>query len=144
MLAWVLLRLSRIYGDGELERRAVEVSRLAYRYLERAPAAVGWLMCGLELHFAPPQEVAIVGPADDPATEALRDAAFARFEPNAVYAFAEDGDDPAASEVPLLTGKGLVDGRPAAYVCQAFACRAPVTDPGALAAELAAEPIRVL
>ena len=144
MLAWVLLRLSRIYGDGELERRAVEVSRLAYRYMERAPAAVGWLMCGLELHFAPPQEVAIVGPADDPATEALRDAAFARFEPNAVYAFAEDGDDPAASEVPLLTGKGLVDGRPAAYVCQAFACRAPVTDPGALAAELAAEPIRVL
>ena len=32
------------------------------------PRAVGWLMCGLELHFAPPQEVAIVGPADDPAT----------------------------------------------------------------------------
>ena len=106
MLAWVLLRLSRIYGDGELERRAVEVFRLAYRYIERAPAAVGWLMCGLELHFAPPQEVAIVGPADDPATEALRDAAFARFEPNAVYAFAEGADDPAASRGPAARGQG--------------------------------------
>ena len=38
MLAFVLLRLARIYGDEELERLAVAVFRLAYRYLERAPA----------------------------------------------------------------------------------------------------------
>jgi hypothetical protein len=144
MLAWVLLRLSRIYGDAELEHRAIGVARLAYRYLERAPAAVGWLMCGLELHFAPPQEIAIVGAPGDPATAALRRAAFARFRPNAVYAFAGGPDDPALDEVPLLAGKGLVDGRPAAYVCESFACRAPVTDPGELARELEAEPIRAL
>jgi uncharacterized protein YyaL (SSP411 family) len=144
MLAWVLLRLARIYGDDELERKAVGVSRIAYRYFERAPAAVGWLMSGLELHFGPPKEIAIVGPPEDPDTVALRKAAFARFEPGAVYAFSTGPDDPAAAEVPLLAGKGLVEGRPAAYVCESFACRAPVTDPEALAAELAAEPIRAL
>jgi uncharacterized protein YyaL (SSP411 family) len=144
MLAWVLLRLARIYGDDELERKAVGVSRIAYRYFERAPAAVGWLMCGLELHFGPPKEIAVVGPPEDPDTVALRRAAFARFEPGAVYAFSTGADDPAAAEVPLLVGKGLVEGRPAAYVCESFACRAPVTDPEALAAELAAEPIRAL
>ena len=54
-------------------------------------------------------------------------AALAPYDPNAVVAFGP------AEGVPLLEGKGLVEGRPAVYVCERFACRAPVTD----AAELA-------
>jgi uncharacterized protein YyaL (SSP411 family) len=79
MLAFVLLRLARIWGDDEL-------------------AIVG-------------------GPDSEIARAALR-----AFDPNAVVAFGP------ADDVPLLEGKTLVDGEPAVYVCERFACRAPITD----------------
>ena len=77
-------------------------------------------MCSsdLDLHFATPKEIAVIGSPED---EVAR-AALAPFEPNAVVVFGP------AEDVPLLEGKGRVDGRPAVYVCERFACRRPATD----------------
>jgi uncharacterized protein YyaL (SSP411 family) len=125
MLAYVLLRLARIYGDGELEERALSVLRLLGPALERAPSAFAWALVALDLHLATPRELAILGP---PEAEVAR-AALARWDPTAVVAFGP------AEDVPLLAGKTLVDGRPAVYVCERFACRAPVVEPAALASD---------
>ena len=122
MLAFVLLRLARLWGDQELERRATGVFRLVARLLPQAPSAFGHALCALDLHFSPPREIAVVGPPD---AEVAR-AALAAFDPNAVVAFGPSED------VPLLRGKDLVDGRPAVYVCENFACQAPVTEAAAL------------
>ena len=118
MLAFVLLRLARIWGDDELERTAVGALRLVRDLLPRAPSAFGWALCALDLHLSPPRELAIVGGPD---SEIAR-AALRAFDPNAVVAFGP------ADDVPLLEGKTLVDGEPAVYVCERFACRAPITD----------------
>jgi uncharacterized protein len=123
MLAFVLLRLARLWGDDELERRAVGVLRLVRDAIPRAPQAFGWALCALDLHLSPPREVAIVG---DPASPVAR-AALAGFGANTVVAFGP-GDG-----VPLLEGKALVGGEAAVYVCERFACQAPVTDPALLA-----------
>jgi len=45
------------------------------------------------------------------------------------------GREPAEA-IPLLAGRGLVAGAPAAYVCRDFTCRMPVTDPMELRAAL--------
>jgi uncharacterized protein YyaL (SSP411 family) len=124
MLAYVLLRLGRIFGDDGMERRAVSVFRLAVRLLPQAPSAFGHLLCALDLHFSAPRELAVIGPPD---SEVAR-AALAAYDPNAVVAFGPSDD------VPLLEGKSYVDGRPAVYVCERFACRAPVTEAAALSA----------
>jgi uncharacterized protein len=131
MAAFVLLRLARIYGDAELERRAVGVFRLARAYIERAPSAVGHLLCALAVHFSPPREIAVVGRSDE-----LRAAVLTGFQPNTVFAFADEPTD----AVPLLAGKELVDGKPAAYVCSNFACQRPVTDPRELEPAAPASP----
>ncbi len=122
MLAYVLLRLARIYGDDELERHAVGVLRLLGDGLARGPSELAWALNALDLYLAMPREIAIVGP---PESEVAR-AALEPFDPNAVVAFGP------AEDVPLLEGKDYVDGRPAVYVCERFACRRPVTDAAGL------------
>jgi uncharacterized protein YyaL (SSP411 family) len=124
MLAYVLLRLARIYGDEELERRAVGVLRLLGPSLGTSPNEFAWALCALDLYLATPREIAVVGP---PESEVAR-AALEPFDPNAVVAFGP------AEGVPLLEGKDYVDGKPAVYVCERFACKQPVTEVGELTA----------
>ncbi|MBA3366943.1 MAG: thioredoxin domain-containing protein [Actinobacteria bacterium] len=133
MLASVLLRLARIYGDDELERRGVGVLRLVREGLSRAPSAFGHALCALDLHLSPPREIAVVGPRGDSRTGALARGALAPFDPNAVAAFSTGQSDAGAQDVPLLAGKDLVHGQPAVYICERFQCRAPVTRPENLA-----------
>jgi uncharacterized protein YyaL (SSP411 family) len=117
MLAWVLLRLSRIWGDDEVERRAVGVYRLVEPAVHRAPGAFAWALVGLDLWLSPPREIAIAGDVAAPVARAV----LAPFQPRTVVAVGPSED------VPLLAGKGLVDGETAVYVCERFVCRRPVT-----------------
>jgi uncharacterized protein YyaL (SSP411 family) len=117
MLAYVLLRLARIWGDGELERRGVSVLRLVRAGLERSPTSFGWMLVALHQHLAPHRELAIVGEPD--AEVARRFVASAA--PTDVIAFGP------ADGVPLLEGRTEVDGKTAVYVCERFACALPVT-----------------
>jgi uncharacterized protein YyaL (SSP411 family) len=123
MLAFHLLRLARIWGDDELEQRALGALRLVRDTLPYAPQAFGWALCAVDLYLSPPRELAIVGDLRDQVSRA----ALRAFDPNAVVAVGPD------DTVPLLEGKGTVDGLTAVYVCERFACRVPVTDPAELA-----------
>ena len=134
LFAHVLIRLARIYAEPQLEVQAAGAMRLAVDGMRRAPHGFGQMLAALDLHLSDPREVAVVGRAADPATAALADAARAGFHPTVVYAFG-DGDDPAG--IPLLEGRHAVGGAPAAYICERFACRAPLTDPAAVRVAMA-------
>jgi uncharacterized protein len=132
----VLLRLALLDGDADLERAGASALRVVRNALPRAPSAFGNALCALDLYLSAPREVAIAGSEDDPATAELAGRVWSRFRPTMVLL----GGDPSAAgwdDAPLLAGKGLVGGRPAAYVCERFACRRPVTSPEELERELA-------
>ena len=124
-----LLRLARISGDAEYERQAAGVLALHAPVATRHPTAFGHLLQALDLYLATPSEVAIVG--GGPLAGALR----TRFRPHVVLA-GSDRDSTDGTAVPLLESRTTVDGRQAAYVCERFACRLPVTSVDALLGEL--------
>jgi uncharacterized protein YyaL (SSP411 family) len=60
-----------------------------------------------------------------------------RFLPNAVLAVARPDDPSARDGVGLLEDRTQVDGKATAFVCERFVCQLPVTEPEALAEQLA-------
>jgi len=133
--AYGLLRLAALTGEHGYERHAMGVLRLLHQAAVRQPQALAHLLQALSFHLSPTREVALVSPAGDGGTEALAGLAAAvhsAHRPNLVLAGGPEG-----TELPeLMRERRAIDGQPAAYVCENFACRAPVTEPEELAAAL--------
>jgi len=131
----VLLRLAALTGEGRYrtaaERAIGQVAPLAARY----PTAFAKWLEAIDLSLSNVTEVAVVGDLASSDGRALLRVAGGGYNPARVLA-AGPGDGQ-ASEVPLLRDRPLLRGRPTAYVCRGFACRAPVTDPDALREQLA-------
>jgi uncharacterized protein len=134
--AYGLLRLAALTGERSYEERAVGTIRLFAPAAARHPDAFGHLLQAIDFHLSPVREVALVAPsngADGSARMAeLAEVVRRAHRPHVVLAGGPEG-----SERPeLLRERPAVEGKPAAYVCEHFACRAPVTDPQELAAAL--------
>ncbi|MDX6678301.1 MAG: uncharacterized protein QOE31_2353 [Solirubrobacteraceae bacterium] len=127
--AFGLLRLAALTGQARYERHAIDVLLLAGALAQRYPPGFGHLLQALDFHHARVREIALVG--DD--TSALERVVRGEFRPHVVLA---GGDGSDAHGIALLEGRGLLDGRSAAYVCEQFSCRQPVSDPADLAALL--------
>ncbi|HEU4658688.1 MAG TPA: thioredoxin domain-containing protein [Capillimicrobium sp.] len=128
-----LLRLHALTGEAEYERRAASVLAPLHEVAPRHAGAFGHLLQAIAWAIGPSREVAIVGPVPGPMLAEVR----SRFRPRLVVAGATSAaDDELAAAVPLLAGREPVGGRTAAYVCERFACRRPVTEPADLAALL--------
>jgi uncharacterized protein YyaL (SSP411 family) len=99
------------------------------------PLGFGQWLQALAHALSKPREVAIVGDPDSADTQALLSVVRSGFRPFQVVALGTPDFQPPA--VPLLQDRVLVDAQATAYVCQGFACQAPVTEPANLQTQLA-------
>ena len=134
--AYGLLRLAALTGAGGYEERATGTMRLFAPAAARHPDAFGHLLQAIDFHLSPVSEVALVAPSNgadgSPRLDELAQVVRSAHRPHVVLAGGLEG-----SERPeLLRERPAVEGKPAAYVCQHFTCRAPVTEPSELAAQL--------
>ncbi len=130
IMVGVLARLWSLTGEARYRDKAEHLTKAFGGEVERNFFPLMTLMNNAEL-LEGMVEIVIVGDAEDPGTRALHAAVQAHCLPNKVLRRLAPG----ASLPPLhpARGKGLVDGRAAAYVCRAMACSPPVTIPSALA-----------
>jgi uncharacterized protein YyaL (SSP411 family) len=122
----VLLRLALLYGEARYAEAAGRALDSSWPLAERYPSGFGFLLGAAEWRAGQPREIVITGSLDDPAFKALRRVAGERFLPHRVLVAG-----PNVSDLPLMEGRAA--DRTVAYVCQAYACQEPTSDPKRLA-----------
>ena len=132
-MAAALLSYAALTGSRRHREAAVAALAPLPALAGRYPQAAGSGLAVAEALLAGPAEIAVVGPPGDPRTAGLHAAALRAAPPGAVIAL---GDGTGEAAIPLLAGRELVGGGPAAYVCRNFTCRLPVTDPADLQSAL--------
>jgi uncharacterized protein YyaL (SSP411 family) len=129
-----LFRLAAFTGNTELQRYAVTNLRSVRDFLARAPSGFAHWLAALDFYLSSPKEIAIIGRLDDPATAELVRVVHSLYLPNRILAGAES--EQPGSLTPLVENRSLVNGRPAAYVCERYVCQTPVTDAASLRKQL--------
>ena len=132
----VLLRLAVLTGNEDYRNLAIAVFREAVDNARRYPSGFGYLLSVIDFLLSTPKEVAIIG-RDAADIQQLLSEVWRRYLPNKVVAPAF-ADETAATSLPLLQDRPMLDGRATAYVCEHYTCKEPVTDPHSLAEQLSA------
>jgi uncharacterized protein len=115
-----LLRLEALTGERSYGEQADGVLRLFAKTAPRQPDAFAHLLRALDFQLAPTKEVALIGGELGELAAAVRSG----HRPHLVLAGGPAGSD----TPPLLADRPEVNGTAAAYVCENFSCRVPVTN----------------
>jgi uncharacterized protein YyaL (SSP411 family) len=119
-----LLRLAALSGERRYEQEAQGVFALFAKPAVEHPDAFAHMLRALDFDISPTREVALAGDELGELAAIVRE----KPRPHIVLAGGPEGTE----EPPLMAGRTAVEGRPAAYVCENFACRLPVTSPDEL------------
>ena len=131
----VLARLYLHTGEETYRSRADALVQLFSGDSPQYLLSVPGLLSSAEL-LQRPIQVVIIGDRDDPAAEELRAAAFET--PSPLLAILSLQPDSSLAETHPAFGKGIENGRPAAYVCVGMTCSPPMVEPAELRRHLAA------
>jgi uncharacterized protein YyaL (SSP411 family) len=119
------LKLWSLTGEESWRTDALRTLKGHGPDMDRAPRALPYMLASLDLALDPPAHVVIAGDPAAADTKALVAVLRKDFHPGLAVLLAAPGQaGPAYAQ-----GFKTQGGKAAAYVCRAFACQAPVTDP---------------
>ena len=133
-----LLRLAQIRNDASAYERAEKTIEAFAPQIGHFPSAMPQMLVALDLTLSNPRQIVIAGDRESAETRGLVAEVHRHFIPHKILLLA-DGDKGQRyleEKLEALRGMKPVDGKSAAYVCENFTCKAPVTDPEGLGALL--------
>ena len=134
MAVTALLKLAGLANKLRYADMAHQALAQMQSLMAQYPLGFGQWLQALAYALSQPREIAIVGDPQAAGTQALLSVVRSGYQPFQVVALGEPTAQCPA--VPLLRDRGLLDGQAAAYVCRAFTCQTPVTEPEGLRAQL--------
>jgi uncharacterized protein len=128
--AMVNLRLAHLLDSDDFRRKGVATLHTFAQRLQQIPMTLPAMISAALYAAMPPLHVVIAGDQNSDDTKSLLRAVHDLFIPFKSVFVVEGGaaQSELARHVPWLAGMKPIDGKPAAYVCQNFVCRQPVTD----------------
>src|SRR5437867_1853414 len=129
-----LLRLSQVRDDPQLTERARKTIDAFATTLSHFPSAMPQMLVALDFSLSKPRQIVIAGKKDAPETKALLKEVRRHFLPKTILLLADGSDDQKflGEKNEAIRTMSTAEGKSAAYVCENFTCKAPVTDPKAL------------
>jgi uncharacterized protein YyaL (SSP411 family) len=133
MAATILLKLSLYTGDTRYWKIAETAVASMAKAIAQAPTGFAQWLVAATFILSEPQELAIVGEPGRADTAAMLDVLRRAYRPNLIVAA---GGESTGETIPLMAQRPMIEDRATAYLCRRFMCKAPVTDPGQLLAQL--------
>ncbi|MGD8537332.1 MAG: thioredoxin domain-containing protein [Candidatus Aminicenantes bacterium] len=126
-----LLRLSRMTGRSEYEEKAAQLASCFSKSVVSYPSAYTQMLCAIDLALGPSYEIVITGDLSAKDTQKLIRTIQEEFVPNMVILFVPaNKDNPAIFELaPFSRQQVAPKGRATAFICSAFSCKQPTSNP---------------
>lgn len=131
MAATALLRLGRMTGEIRYLEAAERTLAMARSVMERMPTAVGQMLIALDLWRGPASELVLIGGRDETANADSIAILQQSFLPRSAIAYrpSKPADSAVLRSAALesrFAGRTASDGQPTLYLCENFACQAPI------------------
>src|SRR5438874_7792520 len=134
-----LLRLAQFHDDKKLEERARKTIDTFAPTLSHFTSAMPQMLVAVDYSLSKPSQIIIDGKIDNDATNALLAEVRRHFLPKKILILADGGEGQKffSEKNEAIPAMSPIDGKSAAYVCENFTCKVPVTDPRELKKVLA-------
>lgn len=130
LAAGALLRLAEYTHANDWRANAEGMLGVLQDLMVRHPTAFAYWLQDADFATGPVRQVAVIGPESDPIRTAMIQYLWQEYRPRLVFASSES--EQASGELGLLNNRGMLHGKPTAFVCEGFACKLPVNELHAL------------